>query len=93
MHLALANAIQEKDLLAFLRAGKDLLAFFFRAKDLLAGKSWMERKLTMWHRGQHRQWPCLVTSSTSSAMRESSMYEVLSEIYLQNLFRNECNFS
>ena len=38
-------------------------------------------------------WLCLVISSTNSAMRESSMHQILNKIYLQNRFMNVYNFS
>ena len=44
-----------------------------------------------WGSEVHR--PCLVPPIAPIAKRESCMHEVLNEVYLQNLFTYECNFS
>ena len=38
-------------------------------------------------------WPPLVHAAVFHSTRKSSMHEVVNEVNLQNLFRDECNFS
>ena len=53
-----------------------------------------QKKKTISMLGQY--WPCLVPTSIPSARKprkKSRMHEVLNEVYLQNFFRDEYNFS